>query len=131
VENQHCYKPIDEVTEKDTILNISGTEFRRMLNQDLSIPAWFSFPEVIAELKKSYPPKIQQGFCVFFTGLSGAGKSTLANALQIKLMEKTSRPISLLDGDLVRRHLSSELTFSKEHRDLNIQRIGYVASEIV
>ena len=67
---------------------------------------------------------------MFFTGLSGSGKSTIANALMVKLMEMGGRPVTLLDGDLVRKHLSSELGFSKEHRDLNIQRIGYVASEI-
>lgn len=131
VENEDAYKPVDEITEKDNVLNISGTEFRKMLNSDATIPSWFSFSDVIAELKKSYPSKTDQGFCVFFTGLSGAGKSTLANALQIKLMERMSRPVTLLDGDLVRKNLSSELGFSKEHRDLNITRIGYVASEIV
>lgn len=131
VENLNSYKLIDEITEKDKVLTISGTEFRRMLNHDLPIPEWFSFPEVIKELRKSYLPKAKQGFCVFFTGLSGSGKSTIANALQIKLLEKLNKPVTMLDGDLVRRHLTSELGFSKAHRDLNIMRIGYVASEIV
>ena len=76
------------------------------------------------------PAASQQGFTVFFTGLSGSGKSTIANALLVKLLEMGGRPVTLLDGDLVRKHLSSELGFSKEHRDLNIRRIGYVASEI-
>ena len=76
------------------------------------------------------PPRASQGFTVFFTGLSGSGKSTIANILLVKLLEKGGRRVTLLDGDLVRRHLSSGLGFSKEHRDLNIQRIGYVASEI-
>ena len=75
-------------------------------------------------------PRSQQGFTVFFTGLSGSGKSTIANALLVKLLEIGGRPVTLLDGDLVRKHLSSELGFSKEHRDLNIRRIGFVASEI-
>ena len=75
-------------------------------------------------------PRIHQGFTVFFTGLSGSGKSTIANALLVKLLEMGGRPVTLLDGDLVRKHLSSELGFSKEHRDINIRRIGYVASEI-
>ncbi len=130
VENKAEYHPADEVEETDKVLNISGTEFRRRLRNDLDIPSWFSFPEVIKELKKSYPPKHKQGFTIFFTGLSGAGKSTIANALMIKLLEHGDRPVTLLDGDIVRKNLSSELTFSKEHRDLNIMRIGYVASEI-
>ena len=122
--------PVDEVKKTETQLTISGTEVRRRLRQDLDIPTWFSPPEVIAELKKSFPPLEERGFTVFFTGLSGSGKSTVANALLIKLMELGGRPVTLLDGDVVRKNLSSELTFSKEHRDLNIQRIGYVASEI-
>ena len=130
VENRAEYEPADEIKETDTVLSISGTEFRRRLRNDLEIPHWFSFPEVIAELKQSYPPRHKQGFTVFFTGLSGSGKSTLANALMVKLLENGQRPVSLLDGDIVRKNLSSELTFSKEHRDLNINRIGYVASEI-
>jgi sulfate adenylyltransferase len=85
---------------------------------------------VVAELQKAHPPRHEQGFTVFFTGLSGSGKSTIANALLVKLLENGSRPVTLLDGDVVRKHLSSELNFSKEHRDLNIRRIGYVASEI-
>jgi sulfate adenylyltransferase len=103
---------------------------RRRLHEGAEIPAWFSFPKIVQELRRSYPPRSKQGFTVFMTGLSGAGKSTIANALQIKLMELGGRRVTLLDGDLVRKHLSSELGFSKEHRDLNIRRIGYVASEI-
>ena len=98
--------------------------------EGLDIPDWFSYPKVVAELRKAHPPKSKQGFTVFFTGLSGSGKSTIANALMVKLLEDGNRPVTLLDGDVVRKNLSSELTFSKEHRDLNIQRIGYVASEI-
>jgi sulfate adenylyltransferase len=85
---------------------------------------------VVRTLRHRYPPRSQQGFTVFFTGLSGSGKSTVANILVAKLMEIGSRPVTLLDGDIVRENLSSELTFSKEHRDLNITRIGFVASEI-
>ena len=85
---------------------------------------------MVEELRKAHPPKHKQGFTVFFTGLSGSGKSTIANALMVKLLEDGQRPVTLLDGDVVRKNLSSELSFSKEHRDLNIQRIGYVASEI-
>ena len=74
--------------------------------------------------------RLSRGATVWFTGLSGSGKSTIANVLLTKLLELGDRPITLLDGDIVRRHLSSELGFSKEHRDINIRRIGYVASEI-
>lgn len=124
------YIPVSEIAEKENILNISGTELRRRLQLGLDIPEWFSYPEVVAELRKSYPPRNKQGFTVFFTGLSGSGKSTIANALRVKLMEMINRPVTLLDGDVVRKHLSSELGFSKEHRNINVQRIGYVASEI-
>jgi sulfate adenylyltransferase len=124
------YYPIDEVPGNSTVLDISGTELRRRLREGLEIPDWFSFPEVVTELRRTSPPRAQQGFTVFFTGFSGSGKSTIANALMVKLMEMGGRPVTLLDGDVVRKHLSSELGFSKEHRDINIKRIGYVASEI-
>jgi len=129
-ENRAQYIPISEATDDDNVLNISGTELRRRLQEGLDIPDWFSFPDVVAELRKTHPPRHKQGLTVFFTGLSGSGKSTIANALMVKLMEMGGRPVSLLDGDHVRKNLSSELGFSKEHRDLNIRRIGYVASEI-
>jgi len=124
------YEPVDEVEDNMTVLNISGTELRRRLVEGLEIPDWFSFPAVVEELRRTRPPRHKQGFTVFFTGLSGSGKSTIANALMVKLMEMGGRPVTLLDGDVVRKNLSSELGFSKEHRDLNIRRIGYVASEI-
>ncbi|UWQ21359.1 bifunctional sulfate adenylyltransferase/adenylylsulfate kinase [Jannaschia sp. W003] len=132
VQERAQYEPADEIEDKDnvTILNISGTELRRRLREGLEIPEWFSFPEVVKELRRTSPPRSKQGFTVFFTGLSGSGKSTIANAMMVKLMEMGGRPVTLLDGDVVRKHLSSELTFSKEHRDINIRRIGYVASEI-
>jgi sulfate adenylyltransferase len=130
VEDRAQYQPEDEVESSARTLDLSGTELRRRLREGLEIPAWFSFPEVIAELRRTHPPRFRQGFTVFFTGLSGSGKSTLANALRVKLMEMGDRPVTLLDGDVVRKHLSSELGFSKEHRDLNILRIGFVASEI-
>jgi sulfate adenylyltransferase len=132
VQERAQYEPADEIADKDnvTILNISGTELRRRLREGLEIPEWFSFPEVVKELRRTSPPRSQQGFTVFFTGLSGSGKSTIANAIMVKLMEQGGRPVTLLDGDVVRKHLSSELGFSKEHRDINIRRIGYVASEI-
>jgi sulfate adenylyltransferase len=130
VESLAQYQPEDEVAKGARTLDISGTELRRRLHEGLDIPEWFSFPDVVAELRRTHPPRYEQGFTVFFTGLSGSGKSTIANALMVKLMEMGGRPVSLLDGDVVRKHLSSELGFSKEHRDLNIRRIGYVASEI-
>ncbi len=130
VENKAEYLPADETEPTDKVLTLSGTEFRRRLREGLDIPEWFSYPKIVEELRKAHPPKHMQGFTVFFTGLSGSGKSTVANALMIKLLEEGSRPVTLLDGDIVRKNLSSELTFSKEHRDLNIQRIGFVASEI-
>ncbi|QIE56475.1 bifunctional sulfate adenylyltransferase/adenylylsulfate kinase [Pikeienuella piscinae] len=130
VQDRAEYMPADEVPADATVLSISGTELRRRLQEGLDIPEWFSFPEVVSELRKTKPPRVSQGFTVFFTGLSGSGKSTIANALMVKLMELGGRPVTLLDGDVVRKHLSSELGFSKEHRDINIRRIGYVASEI-
>ena len=130
VQERAQYFPANEVPEGTTVLDISGTELRRRLREGLDIPEWFSFPEVVAQLRKTSPARDKQGFTVFFTGLSGSGKSTIANALMIKLMEQGGRPVTLLDGDVVRKHLSSELGFSKEHRDINIKRIGYVASEI-
>jgi len=132
VQDRAQYEPADEIEDKDdvTILNISGTELRRRLQEGIEIPEWFSFPAVVEELRKTRPPRAEQGFTVFLTGFSGSGKSTIANALMVKLMEMGGRPVTLLDGDIVRKNLSSELGFSKEHRDLNIRRIGYVASEI-
>jgi sulfate adenylyltransferase len=111
-------------------LYISGAELRQLLQAGEEIPSWFAYPEVVEELYQTLPPRSRQGYTVFFTGLSGSGKSTLANGLTVKLREMGGRKVTLLDGDVVRQNLSSELSFSKEHRDLNIQRIGYVASEI-
>jgi sulfate adenylyltransferase len=130
VENRAEYTASDETEPGDKVLELSGSEFQRRLREGLDIPEWFSFPKVVDELRRAHPPRHEQGFTVFFTGLSGSGKSTVANALMVKLLEDGSRPVTLLDGDIVRKNLSSELTFSKEHRDLNIQRIGFVASEI-
>jgi sulfate adenylyltransferase len=130
LEDQDRYVPEDEVPAGARTLNISGTELRRRLNEGSEIPSWFTFPEVGRELQRSYPPRHRQGFTVFFTGLSGSGKSTIANVLRVKFLEMGGRPVTLLDGDIVRKHLSSELGFSREHRDINIRRIGFVASEI-
>ena len=130
LEDKDQYVPDNEVTNGSRVLNISGTELRDRLNEGRDIPSWFTYPEVVQELRRSYPPRHKQGVTIFFTGLSGSGKSTIANVLVTKFLEAGGRPVTLLDGDLVRKHLSSELGFSKEHRDINIRRIGYVASEI-
>ena len=130
VKDQDAYVPVDEVEEGTRTLSISGTDLRERLAQGREIPEWFTFPDVAAALQERHPPRTRQGFTVFFTGLSGSGKSTIANALLVKFLELGGRPITLLDGDIVRKNLSSELGFSKEHRNINITRIGYVASEI-
>ncbi len=124
------YVPLDDVEKDEETLNISGTELRRRLRENLDIPEWFTYPDVVEELRRTFPPREKRGFTVFFTGLSGAGKSTIANGLMIRLLEMGDRPVTLLDGDVVRKHLSSELGFSREHRDINVTRIGFVASEI-
>ncbi len=111
-------------------ISFSNEDIRQRIWKGKNVPSWASFPEVIRELNLSYPPPLKQGFTVFLTGLSGAGKSTIAKVLYAKFMEIGTRPVSLLDGDIVRRNLSSELNFSKEHRDINVKRIGFVASEI-
>ncbi len=130
VEDSDAYMAEDEVPEGARTLSLSGTELRERLQTGREIPGWFTFPKVARELRRTHPPRYKQGFTVFFTGLSGSGKSTIANALLAKLLEMGGRPVTLLDGDIVRKNLSSELGFSKEHRNLNIQRIGFVADQI-
>ena len=130
VPKKNSYESLESLSPGTKYETISGTNLRKRLDSGLEIPKWFSYPEVTLELQKSRPPIHERGFTVFFTGLSGSGKSTIANGLLIKLLEVGTRPVTLLDGDIVRTHLSSELGFSKSHRSLNVQRIGYVASEI-
>jgi sulfate adenylyltransferase len=130
VEERAEYLPESDAPPGARLLALSGEEFQRRMQRGLKIPGWFSFPEVITELHRQSPPREHQGFTVFFTGLSGAGKSTLARSLAARLMEMGGRCVTLLDGDIVRRHLSSELGFTKAHRDINVRRIGFVASEI-
>jgi sulfate adenylyltransferase len=130
LEESKRYVAVSEVPTGAKVLSLSGTELRKRLRDGTEIPEWFSYPDVIQELRKVHPPRQSQGFTIFFTGLSGAGKSTIAQTLMAKLMEIGTRPVTLLDGDIVRKHLSSELGFSKKDRDINIRRIGYVASEI-
>ncbi len=130
VEDIDAYAPVGEAGEGQSVLRLSGTELRRRLQRGQEVPSWFSYPEVIGELRRTSPPRERQGLVVFFTGLSGAGKSAIARALQIKLLEIGGRAVTLLDGDIVRKLLSSELTFSHEHRELNLRRIAYVAGEV-
>jgi sulfate adenylyltransferase len=129
--NRDVYLPQTEVDAQDDIRDISGTELRRRLHQGEPIPEWFTFPEVVKILRERHPANAQQGFALFFTGLSGSGKSTIAQAVLARLLETSSRPVTVLDGDEVRRHLSKGLGFSREDRNANITRIGYVASEVV
>ena len=124
------YKAIDDVVKGEEYKTLSGTELRQLLDEGIGIPEWFTFKSVADELELSNPALTKRGLTIFFTGLSGSGKSTLANGLVTRFLEEGSRPVTLLDGDIVRTHLSSELGFSKEHRSINIKRIGYVASEI-
>ncbi|QTA91301.1 bifunctional sulfate adenylyltransferase/adenylylsulfate kinase [Desulfonema magnum] len=124
------YRFSDQVPEGTQTISFSGFDIRERIRSGRRIPQWASFPEVVRELKRSYPPPRKQGLTVFFTGLSGAGKSTLAKVLYSRFLELGDRPVTLLDGDIVRQNLSSELKFSKEHRDINVRRIGFVASEI-
>src|SRR5438046_10530745 len=130
VEDKDKYLQENEVPAGARVLNISGTELRQRLNEGRDLPGWFTYSDVAQELRRSFPPRHKQGVTIFFSGLSGSGKSTIANVLFIKFQEVGGRPVTLLDGDLVRKHLSSELGSSREHRDINIRRIGYVASEI-
>jgi len=130
LEDRDDYVPVDEVAEDAKVKTLSGTELRGRLAAGREIPPWFSFPEVVEQLRRTYPPRSERGFTVFLTGLPSSGKSTVANVLLVKLLEIGGRPVTLLDGDIVRKNLSSELGFSKPHRDLNIRRIGFVASEI-
>lgn len=130
VEERSEYVSTDELKAGEETLGISGTEFRRRLFAGEEIPEWFSFPESIAELQVGVAKQKRRGVTLFFTGLSGAGKSSVANIVASKLLEVQDKEVTLLDGDVIRNHLTSELGFSKEHRDLNVQRVGYVASEI-
>jgi len=124
------YRTVDQVPEGTQTISFSSADIRERIRSGRRIPEWATFPRVLAELKKAYPPPDKQGFTVFLTGLSGAGKSTIAKVLYDRFLEIGERPVTLLDGDIVRHNLSSELTFSKEHRDVNVRRIGFVASEI-
>ena len=130
VANRDTYVPSTEVRKDDVVQDISGTELRRRLVSGEEIPAWFTFPEVVDILRERYPAGANKGVALLFTGLSGSGKSTLAEAVIAKLLERSSRSITLLDGDEVRKNLSKGLGFSREDRIANVTRIGWVASEV-
>lgn len=124
------YALIEHVEPGKSFSSPSWGEMKKRLHEGEEIPDWFTFPEVVEELKKVYPPRSEEGFTLFFTGLSGSGKSTLAKGVAAKLMELQDRPVTMLDGDVIRNHLSAGLGFSKEHRSINVRRVGFVASEI-
>ncbi len=124
------YRSTDQVPEGTQFISLSGADIRERIRSGRRIPEWATFPEVVEEMQKAYPPPRRQGFAVFFTGLSGAGKSTIAKILYARFLEIGDRPVTLLDGDIVRQNLSNELSFSKEHRDINVRRIAFVAGEI-
>jgi len=129
--DQDCYEEISQIPKDARTADISGTQVREQyLNNGHKLPEWFTRPEVADILADSYPPRHKQGVCVWFTGLSGAGKSTTAEILTM-LLQENGRQVTVLDGDVVRTHLSKGLGFSKEDRDVNIRRIGFVAAEIV
>jgi len=125
------YEEVSRIPRMVRTASISGTQVREeFLNAGQKLPDWFTRPEVAQILMDSYPPRHRQGVCVWFTGLSGAGKSTTAETLTTLLLER-GRQVTVLDGDVVRTHLSKGLGFSKEDRDTNIRRIGFVTAEIV
>lgn len=125
------YEEVSKVPKMARTAAISGTQVREeYLNNGRPLPDWFTRPEVAAILSESYPPKHKQGVCIWFTGLSGAGKSTTAEVLT-RLLLQYGRQVTVLDGDVVRTHLSKGLGFGKEDRDTNIRRMGFVAAEIV
>jgi sulfate adenylyltransferase len=129
--DEERYEEVNKVPAQARIADISGTQVREdYLGNGKALPEWFTRQEVAEILAESYPPRHRQGVCIWFTGLSGAGKSTTAEVLTALLMEH-GRQVSVLDGDVVRTHLSKGLGFSKEDRDINIRRIGFVAAEMV
>ncbi len=129
IQEKGQYVVLDQL-ESSEAASVSSEELLRRLKLGLDIPSWFSYPEIVDELQYIFPPRSKQGFTILLSGLSGSGKSTIAKVLLVKFMEMRDRPVTLLDGDIVRKNLSSELSFSKEHRNLNVTRIGFVASEI-
>ena len=131
LEDENRYEEVDALPNGAKTLSLSGTQVREeYLAKGRPLPPWFTRPEIASILADGFPPRHKQGFCIWFTGLPSSGKSTIADILSVKLMEH-GRAITILDGDVVRTHLSKGLGFSKDDRDTNILRIGFVASEIV
>ena len=128
IKETDSYKEFGNVLENETVLNISGTQFRQLIKDGKEIPEWFSFKEVIDEIKSANSKK---GVAVLFTGLSGSGKSTLARHIKTKIENDLGMPVSFFDGDIIRSHLTEGLGFSREDRVKNVTRVGFVASEIV
>jgi sulfate adenylyltransferase len=125
------YDEVSKIAPEVRTASLSGTQVREdYLNSGKALPAWFTRPEVAEILAETHPPKHRQGVCIWFTGLSGAGKSTTAEVLTVLLLEH-GRQVTVLDGDVVRTNLSQGLGFSKQDRDINIRRIGFVAAELV
>lgn len=132
VEETGDYQTVDKVPDGHTVRNISGTEQRELLRTGQPIPEWFTYPDIVDELRADFKPTCERGFCLYLVGLSGCGKTTLVGALHERLSELVrTRKISVLDGDIVRQHLSKGLGFSHDDRSINVRRIGYVASEVV
>lgn len=125
------YLPSEKIPAGIEICNISGTQQRTMLENGEILPEWFTFPEIYQILSKRYPPKYKRGLCIYIVGLSGSGKSTFANYLVQKLSETCDKPVTLLDGDIVRTNLSKGLGFSKQDRSTNVRRVGWTAQQIV
>ncbi|MFC1841593.1 bifunctional sulfate adenylyltransferase/adenylylsulfate kinase [Candidatus Dependentiae bacterium] len=124
------YLPLDEIPKNVKPQFISGTQLRKMIKNGEEIPKWFSYPDIVEELRKTYKRKSEKGFTLFFTGLCASGKSSIAKGVCAKLVEMTSRLVTILDGDIVRQNLSKGLGFSKEDRSINVRRVGFVAKEI-
>lgn len=128
--SQHFVSNTGAICDNDSCQSFSNKDILDAIARDEEVPAWVTYPEVLSEMHKVCPPRREQGLTLFFTGLSGSGKSTLAKIIYAKFIEEGTRPVTLLDGDVVRHNLSSELGFSKKDRYINVNRIGFVASEI-
>ena len=124
------WRPLALIEPGTERADLAMGELEDLLDRGEEVPAWFTPPAVAAELRRARPPRSERGLVIFLTGLSGSGKSTIARGLRDALSERGDRSVSLLDGDLVRELLSAGLTFSRADRDLNIARIGFVATEV-
>lgn len=130
LDNKAKYALEDEIDPEDRVMKVSNSELRRRLDVGEDIPEWFAHPKVVEELRSSYPQRSEQGFTLLLSGLSGAGKSVLAKGVMAKLLEHGGRHVTLLDASELRKTLSTDLNFTKEHREMNLKRITQVAREI-